>query len=216
MKIQIQFDLKINRLVRYFVLSDLTLWAGWGLLAPVFSVFIIQKIEGATLTSVGIAAAIYFIVKSLVQLPVANYLDKTEGEKDDFYVLLGSLFMMGIAAFSFILVDKLWQLYLVQLFHAVAAGFYVPSWAGIFSRHLDKDRLAFDWSLDSTAISLAAGVTGFLGGVLGNYFGFNILFFLAGVLSLVSALIIFWAPDLIFPPKNKTPFIKDHLPFKTP
>lgn len=218
MKIRINIDLQVNRLVRYFILADLALFSGWGLIEPVFSVFIIEKIAGATLTSVGISAAIYWLVKSWVQLPAAQYLDKTEGEKDDFYALLISLVLAGITALSFILVTQLWQLYLVQLLHAVAFGLYSASWPAMFSRHLDKDKVSLDWSLDSSLLGLAAGVTGLIGGVVAEMFGYTILFFFAGLFSFVSALILFGAPDMIFPPKVKTsqpqPLIKDHTPIK--
>jgi DHA1 family quinolone resistance protein-like MFS transporter len=221
MKLPFSFtlDVSIGKVVTYFVLSDLVLLSGWGLITPIFSVFIIQSVAGATLTTVGIAASIYWITKSLIQLPIAYYLDRTTGERDDFYVLLAGLMLVGLTAFSFILVHEIWQLYLAQFFHAIGFGMYVPSWTGIFSRHVNREHSSFAWSLDSTTISFASGVTGAIGGALAQAFGFPIVFFLGGLFSLSAAFLVLAVPDLIFPRKTsvETPvMLRDHTPRSTP
>ena len=98
MKIRINIDIKVSKLVKFFVISDFFLLAGWGFIDPVFSVFIVQRIAGGTLITVGIAAAIYWILKSVLQIPMAQYLDKTPGEKDDFMTLIGGILLAGISA----------------------------------------------------------------------------------------------------------------------
>ena len=91
MRIKVNINIKVGRLVKYFVISDFFLLAGWGLIDPVFSVFIIQRVVGGTLLTVGIAAAIYWITRSVLQIPIAKYLDSTPGEHDDFMALVGGL-----------------------------------------------------------------------------------------------------------------------------
>ena len=81
MKIRISVDLKVGRLVKFFVISDFFLLAGWGFIDPIFSVFIVQHIAGGTLITVGIAAAIYWILKSILQIPIAKYLDRTPAKR---------------------------------------------------------------------------------------------------------------------------------------
>ncbi len=199
MKIRINVNIKVGRLVKYFILSDLALLAGWGLIEPVFSVFIIQKIIGATLVTVGISAAIYWILRSVLQLPLANYLDRIPGEKDDFHALILGLLIASFSAILFSFVTEAWQLYLVQALHALGFALYAASWPAIFSRHLDKDRVSFDWALDNTAVAISSGISGFFGGVVANWLGFNTVFILAGLLSALAAGILIMAPELIFP-----------------
>ena len=45
------------------------------------------RIEGGSATVAGFAAAIYWIVKSIFQLPISRWLDKTDGENDEFWAL---------------------------------------------------------------------------------------------------------------------------------
>ena len=212
MKIKIDINIKINRVVKFLVLADLIFLGGWSMVQPIFSVFVIRNIPGASLIVLGGVMALYWLVKSLLQIPVANYLDTHDGEKDDFYALLISLTLAAVAAFMLAITASLWQLFFAQFIYAVAMGFYVPSWSGIFSRHLDDKRFSFDWSLDSTVVGLTSFVSALLSGILAEAFGFSFVFFLVGTLSLISAVMLFLVPNLIIPKEKKeeTPIIRDH------
>jgi MFS family permease len=213
MRVRININIEVGRVVKYFVLSDLFLLAGWGFIDPVFSAFVIQKIPGATLVTIGISAAVYWILKSAIQIPISNYLDSSADEKNEFKALIGGLFLAGFSAIAFNWVTSAWELYVVQAVHAVAFAFYVASWQPIFSRHLDKNRISFDWSLDSTSAGIAAGITGLLGGLIAEMWGFQSVFIVAGILSFVAAFILLSVPDLV-PPKDTTrnPMIKERTP----
>lgn len=209
--------LRVNRFVRYFVLSDIILFSGWGLVSPIFSVYVTQQIVGASLFTVGIGAFVYWFVRSILQLPIADYLDNTKGEKDDFYALILGLSLMSFSAFSFVFIREPYQLYIVQAIHGLASGMYHSAWAGMFSRHLDKDRAASSWALDSALLGFAAGLTGLLGGFFGDLFGFTVVFVGAGILSFAAAFLIFIVPDVIFLPKPANPAKpEEHLPRPSP
>ena len=204
MRIRANINVEVNRIVKFFVLSDFFFIAGWGFIEPIFSVFIIQKLPGATLTTVGIAFAIYWILRSILQIPFANFLDRRTGEQSAFRMLIAGLFLAALSAFAFGWVTQIWELYAVQIIHAIALSLYTASWPAIFSRHLDKTRISFDWSLDNTAVGIGSGVSGFLAGVIGATWGFTAVFILAGILSLVGAVIILTIPKIVLPPDTTT------------
>lgn len=214
MKIKIDINIKVNRIVKFLVLSDLLFLGSWSLISPIFPIFIVEKIKGGSLITVGLTAALYWLVKSSLQLPIANYLDRTDGEKDDFYALVIGLTLAALASFSFALVSQLWQLFIAQFIYAISMALYIPSWSGIFSRHLNEKRISFDWSLDSTIVGFAAFVTTFMSGFLAAWFGFSFVFLVIGVASLLSALLIFFVPKLIIPKKvpDNPVLIRDHTP----
>lgn len=214
MKIKIDININVNRVVKYMVLTDLFFTGSWSFIQPIFSIFVIKDIAGATVVTAGTAAALYWIVKSILQIPIATFLDKTDGEKDDFYALVASVTLAAFAAFSFILVHTVWALFTVQLLYAIAMAFYIPSWSGLFSRHLDVKRYSFDWSLDSTAIGITAFITSLVGSLLAEWFGFQIVFLLVGAFSLLSALMLYSAPNIFLPKeanRKEAPIaLKDH------
>ncbi len=214
MRIRVNVDLKVGRVVKYFILVDFALLAGWGLIDPLFGVFIKDHVRGATLVTIGIVAAIYWLLKSALQIPLAKYLDRTAGEKDDFYALIVGLLIVSFSAVLFGFVREIWQLYAVQILKAVGFACYAATWPAIFSRHLDKDKISFDWALDSTAVGISAGISGFVGGALAQGLGFTAVFIAGGVFTFISALILLAVPDLVLPPKvgGAPPLVRDHTP----
>jgi len=190
--------LKLNEVIRKFIISDLILFSGWGFISPLMSIFIVQEI-GGNLINVGVSVAIYWFVRSIIELPLANRLDRTRGEKDDFYALISGLFVVAISAFCYTVVRNVEQLYLFKLLEGIGFAMYASSWSGIFSRHLDKDRIAFSWSADHIAIGVASALGGILGGLSATLLGFRFIFIFGGILSLVSAIIMLSIPKIIFP-----------------
>lgn len=216
MQIKININLeqfKVNRVVKYFVLSDLFLISGWGLINPIFAIFVIQNIPGTTAFTIGALAFVYWISKAAVQMPIAILLDRKEGERDDFHTLIFALMLSGFAAMAFVAVKSVFWLFVVQIIHGLSQGFYAPSWSAIFSRHLDKEKYAFDWSLDSTTIGIAAAVSGLLGGAVVAVAGFPAVFLAASILAFVSAFLLLLIPNLIIPKISpEVPFMREHPP----
>jgi len=85
------------------------------------------------------------------------------------------------------------------LLEGIGFAMYASSWSGIFSRHLDKDRIAFSWSADHIAIGIASALGGILGGLGATILGFRFVFVFGGILSLISAIIMLSIPKIIFP-----------------
>ena len=121
-------NLRVNRVVGYFIVADLILFSGWGLVSPIFSIFVVDRIADATLVNVGIGAAAYWIIKSFVQLPLGQFLDRKKNERLSLYVLLSGLLLTSFSAFAFIFITATWHLYLIQLLHGLGMAFYVISW----------------------------------------------------------------------------------------
>jgi MFS family permease len=187
-------DWKIGTLVRRFILLDLLLWGGWGLITPILAVFILGKVQDSNLLTIGLASAVYFLVNAITQLVSAGFIDEKKGELDDVKVLAIGLFLGSLAAFSFLLVENTWHLFLAVALQGLAFGLYSPSWTAIFSRHLDSGHYALDWSLDRMSIAIFSAITAVAGGAIAEFFGFETIFGLAGVLSFLSCVVILRLP----------------------
>ena len=77
-------NIKINQVIRLLTYSDILLLSGWGLINPILAVFFADKIEGGDVTVAGLAIMVFFLTKSLLQIPLARKIDLQRGEFDDY------------------------------------------------------------------------------------------------------------------------------------
>jgi MFS family permease len=179
-----------NAVIRSMVIIEFFATAAYGVIGPIFAIFVADNISGGTAQVAGFAVAIYWISKAVVQLPIARMLDKVQGEHDDFWAYLGAHLAFAFGMFLYVGVETPLQIYVLQAFLGIAYAFYMASMYGLFSRHLDKHFESTEWSLYSVfSYSLATGIATAIGGTIAITFGFDILFILSGILYLVAAAI---------------------------
>ncbi|MBU2504136.1 MAG: hypothetical protein KJ879_03755, partial [Nanoarchaeota archaeon] len=77
----------MNNKLKLLILSDILIISSFGLIAPIFAIFIDGGIEGGSLVSAGLATTIFLVVKSSAQLPLSKYLIDKEKHKTRLLVL---------------------------------------------------------------------------------------------------------------------------------
>ena len=190
--------IRLNKAVKKLIVSDFFLQAGWGFTGPIFAIFLTKQIIDGSLQVVGIATAAYWIIKSLVQPFFAYFLDKTEGERDDFIFLIIGMVIANLIPLGYIFVSYAWQIYFLEIVRGLAMAWVIPAWAAIFTRHIDKGKEAFSWSIESTAIGTAMGICAALGAFLAAQFGFKIVFVLTSAFGLFATFILLGMSRHIF------------------
>ncbi len=200
--------ISINRVIRVLIASDFLLQSGWGLIGPIFAIFLTRQIQGGNLKMVGMVAAVYWLTKSIVQPFIAHQLDKNHGEKDDFKFLVIGMYIANLIPLGYIFSTQPWHIFALEFVRGLAMACVVPTWSAIFTRHIDKGREAFSWSLESTGLGFAAGLAGAFGALLASIFGFPIVFVLVSFFGLLSssALLII----------RRSLFLKDHFAPRLP
>lgn len=191
--------MKINKVIKTLISSDFVLQSGWGLIGPIFAIFLTKQIQGGNLQTIGTAAAVYWISKSIIQPFMAHQMDKNHGEKDDFLFLVIGSYVANLVPLGYLFSSQPWHIYCLEFIHGVAMAAAVPSWSAIFTRHIDKGREAFSWSIESTGIGFAAGISGAAGAWLAGIFGFKIVFILACIFGLISSSVLLLVRNLIIP-----------------
>lgn len=198
----------INKVIKFLVLSDFFFLFGWGLISPILAIFIIQSIKGGDVEVAGIAVGIYWLFKSILQLPLANFLDKIKGEKDDYYALVFGYFLASIVPLGYIFATLPWHVYFLQFIHSLGMALSVPAWSAIFTRHINKGREAFCWSLESSGLGISTGIAGIVGGIGAKLFGFLPLFLGVSILSMISSFLLLFIKKDIFPKEKIFPYPK--------
>jgi MFS family permease len=200
----------VNRVVKVIVVADFFYNSAFASFGPVFAIFITSQIAGGSAKVAGFATAIYWIVKSIFQLPIARFLDKTDGERDDFLALFFGYLLSGLVPLAYIFATEPKHLYIIQGFYGFIMAWTVPAWYSIFTRHVDKWRISFEWSLDSVfSVGVAASISAALGGYIADRFGFEILMIFASVLSVFSAFLLLGLTNHLSPRRKERRVIPD-------
>ncbi len=172
------------------VVSDFVLNFAFGLLAPIFAVFILQNIEGSSLKVIGLATAFYWAARVSSTVPLSRLMDRTDGERDEFYfVIVGSFIISSIPLF-YLLINQPWHLYLIQFIYGLANSMAVPAWRILFTDHLDRGKTGYEWSLEDIAIGVSAATSAYLGSVLADKFGFKVVLILLAMLGYLATMFL--------------------------
>lgn len=180
----------VNPVIKRLVVSDFILNFAFGLMAPIFAIFILKNIPGSSLRVIGLATACYWTARTLSTVPLSRFMDKTDGERDEYYFSIAGSFIISCIPLLYLLIKLPWHLYLIQIIYGLANSLAVPAWRILFIDHLDKGKTGFEWSLEDVAIGIAVGCSAFLGSILAEQFGFKIVLVLLSALSFLATLVL--------------------------
>lgn len=204
--------LYVNRTVLMMVFLDFFLNGALGTIAPFFAIFITQDIVGGSATVAGLATAAYWVVKSIFQLPISRWLDKTDGERDDFWAIFFGYLGASLVPLIYFFARQPWHIYAAQAFFGFCMAWAVPAWFSIFTRHLDKFRISFEWSLYSVfSVGAATALAGAAGGVLIDALGFRVIFIVASGIIMLTAIGFLSIRNQIYPrPESLEKVLPEH------
>src|SRR3989338_1084025 len=180
----------VNRVIKRLVASDFVFNFAFGLMAPIFAVFILKNVPGSSLRVIGLATTFYWVSRTLTTIPLSRFMDKTDGERDEYYFSLVGSFIIASVPLFYLFVKMPWHLYLIQLIYGFANSMAGPAWRILFTDHIDKGRTGFEWSLEDVAIGISVGASAFLGSILAEKFGFQTLLVLVSFFGYAATLVL--------------------------
>jgi len=205
-------NLKLNKIIRYLVLSDLVFYSGWGLISPVFAIFLINSIQGGNALIVGMAAGIHLIVRSLLRVPFGMYADKSQ--KIAYHLMIWGLLFSALIPIGYILSSMPVQIYILQAILGAALAMSTAGWTCLFSRHMDRGKESTEWGVDAVAVGLGPGIAGVLGGIGVTYFSFNSVFIAVTLVGLIGVLMLLVIKKDILRNKSLIPKFVPHTAFR--
>ncbi len=176
----------MNKTLRTLVISDLFILSSFGLIQPIFAIFILKSIAGATITSVGIAVTIQLFVKAALQILIARWADEERGNCRELYLLIIGSLIICLVPVGYIFTQTIFHLYLIQALHGLGQALSYPSWRVIFARYLSPDHSAVEYGIYDTTTSFGVAITATLGAYFVDTFSFARLFIVVAVMSLVG------------------------------
>lgn len=192
----------MNKVLRILLFSDIFLLSGFGLIAPIWAVYIKDNLVGGTLIAAGVASAIFLITKSLIQIPFSKFADTVDESQDLLWLLFGAG-IICVVPFLYIISHTIWVIFFAQFLYGVGAGFAYPTWLKIWEQHLDMHHETFEWSMYSSMIALSSAFAGILGAWISSLFGFFVTFICVGIFSFCSFLFLWYLRSFVINEKKQ-------------
>lgn len=177
----------MHKVLRILILSDLFIIGSFGLVQPIFAVYMLQNVVGATITAIGIAVAIQLVTKSIVQIIVARWTDEEPGNRRELWTLFVGSILMSLVSFGYIWASNLSVLYVLQFLYGLGGALAFPGWVVIYSRYIRAEKAGYEWSVYSTIVSLGTATAAAVGAYLAEFYSFTHLFVIIGIFSLIGS-----------------------------
>lgn len=177
---------KAHPVVQILLLSDLFIVTGFGLIEPIFGIYVNDAIVGGTIAMIGVATGIYLITKSLIQVPFSRSVDKHGARYASRWLFYG-LLLEALAPLIYIFAKDINLIYCAQLLSGLGAGIAYPAWLGLWSKYIDEGKESFQWSFYSTLIGVATAIAAPIGAFIADKSGFNGLFLAMFACAVIGA-----------------------------
>ena len=193
--------IKLNRVIKYLIYSDLIFYTGWGLISPIFALFLVESLKMSAFV-VGMASAIHLVTRSILRVPFGIKADKSQ--KRAFSYMFFGLFVAALVPFGFIFSRSVWHIYALQAVLGISLAMSTSGWTAIFARHMDRGKESTEWGVDAVAVGLGPGIAAAIGGLAVTYFSFTWVFAAVGVVGLIGALLLLVIKREVFANKEGT------------
>lgn len=194
--------LNLNRIIKYLIYSDLIFYTGWGLISPIFALFLVESLKMSAFV-VGMASAIHLVTRSLLRVPFGIKADKSQ--KRAYNYMFYGLFIAALVPFGFIFSQNTWHIYILQAILGISLAMSTAGWTAIFARHMDKGKESTEWGVDAVAVGLGPGIAAAIGGLAVTYFNsFNYVFAAVGIVGLIGTLMLIFIKKEVLAHKEGT------------
>jgi MFS family permease len=186
----------LNKIIKYLLLSDLIFFSGWGLISPLFAIFLLNSIVGGTAFVVGLAAGVSLIVRSVLRIPFGVLADR--GQKIAYSLMFWGLLISSVIPLGYIYSKTAIHIYILQAMLGMGLAMSTAGWTCLFARHIDKGKESTEFGYDAVAVGVGPGIAGIIGGAALTYFSFNAVFIAVTLFGLLGVfLLLFIKKDIL-------------------
>lgn len=189
---------KRNSLIKALTANDIMFWGGDAFIGVILALFVVNFIDGATATHLGIAFMIQRVTNALVAIPIGRYFDSHKGYLDEVWGLTIASFFYGLVYVLLGFSTAIWQLYLAMFAFGVVRTIDLSSWRILFYGHISRGQVGEATGMYQTLFSFGLGLCMSLGGFAGERFGYNTVLIVGGLFIMAASFL--------------PPLVKNYLP----
>ncbi|RJR26478.1 MFS transporter [candidate division WWE3 bacterium] len=174
-----------NKAIKILTLSDTLFFSGMALVEIIFGVFIVQNIPGATVVELGIGHSIFLVGIVLTEPLFSKFYDSAKNLESSYYGFVIGNLLKSVMRLLFIVIDSVPMFYIVYFIMGIIHSIEYPSFAKLFTKHLDSGRESSEWGYKDSLMSTGKVLTTFLSGYIVVSLGYQFLFLLSSLIMLI-------------------------------
>lgn len=159
------------------------------MMGPIYAVFS-EKIGGDLLTA-STTWAVFSLAAGVTIFFIGRFEDRIK-EKE--LALVWGYLVMAFGFLGYIFVKNPASLFIIQIILGFGRALYTPAYDALYCKHLTVKKEASSWGTWEAVNFFTAAIGAFFGGLIVNFFGFDVLFVLMFILTLGCAVFIYFLP----------------------
>lgn len=157
-----------NKVVLFLTLADVFTWGPFFVLSTLTGLYLSKKLGVDTVEFVGIGMAIYFLTRAVTQIPIGYITDKIKKDKDEIYMLIAGILLMGFPYILYPQISSPLHFYILQLIFGLGVSLNITNWRKLFAMNIDTGREGRQYAFYETIISLSTVILSTTIGLVAN------------------------------------------------
>src|SRR3989338_8464982 len=151
----------MNKALKILLFADGLVLFSAAMLGPIYALFV-EKV-GGDLLAASWAFTVYALVAAVAIFIIGRFEDRV---KELELMVIGGYLIMAFGFLAYMFVGSPKGLFVVQAIIGLGEAVYKPAFDGVYSKHLDKKKKAFQWGSLEALYYVAIGLVAFFGGLI--------------------------------------------------
>lgn len=180
----------MQRPLRALIISDLFILSGFSLISPIFAIFILNNLGGATIASAGMAVTIQMFTKALFQIIVGKWADEERGNCRELNAMIVGTTIISLVPIGYLFCKEVTDVYIMQVLYGIGQALAYPTWRVLFNRYVNQEKAGYEFGIYDTVTSFGMATSAAIGAYFAQTFSFQLLFIIVSCLSLVGSVFL--------------------------
>lgn len=174
-------------------LADVFSWGPYIVISALSGLYLATKLDMDAVQVIAIGTSIYYITRSVIQMPIGKITDKIKSDSDEILFLLIGAILMGLPFIVYPFISIPIHYYILQFVFGLGVSFNLTNWRKLFALNVDKNREGTQYGFYEICMSGGAAIFSALIGSLGSLGNryFDIIIVSAGIVMLLASVWIF-------------------------
>lgn len=174
-------------------LADIFSWGPYMVISALSGLYLATKLDMDAVQVIAIGTSIYYITRSVIQMPIGKITDKIKSDSDEILFLLIGAILMGLPFIVYPFISIPVHYYILQFVFGLGVSFNLTNWRKLFALNVDKNREGTQYGFYEICMSGGAAIFSALIGSLGSLGNryFDIIIVSAGIAMLLASVWIF-------------------------